>query len=88
MTPERMKANVRYSQVIFDWCQWEWSLTGKRGIWYTDFRFESYSLGLVFLADTEINLGIKFNDTATSAVDQQYFKQCLSLPKRLQVSDI
>ena len=82
-----MKANVRHSRIIFDWCLWEWSLNGRRGIWDTDFRFETYSLGLVFLANTEINVRVDFNEMTSpaSALQRQYFVECLSRPRQLQV---
>ena len=87
LSPEAaIKDNVKYSRIIFDWCRWEWSFTGRRGIWDTDFRFETYSLGLVYLADTEIDILVEFDKNAENGSD--YFKKwkCLSIQEQLQVN--
>ena len=83
-----IKNNVKHFPIIFDWCRWEWSFTGRRGIWDSDFRFETYSLGLVYLVDTKIDIFIEFDDdekNGASSGMREYFKECLTLQEQLQV---
>ena len=86
LSPEAaLKNNVEYARTIFDWCRWEWSFKGRRGIWDTDFRFETYSLGLVILADTKIDVHVEFDEDRTPQQKRRYFKECLNHREQLQV---
>ena len=73
-------------QIMFDWCEWEWNLRGKYGVWDDDFRFESYSLGIITHATTNVDLSIGFDPKLpVDAASSRFFKECLHPTEQIQV---
>ena len=70
--------------MIFDWCRWEWEIEGNYGVWDDDFRFEVYSLTIPSIAKAKVSVNVAFGEN-TRNESKDYFRNCLSLPEKIQV---
>ena len=61
------------------------ALSARYGVWEEDFRFPLYSLGLIFLSTTEVNVTIDFDDkVSVNDTSSRFFRDCLHPTEQIQ----